>query len=108
VGTLPDAPVCRWLSAQRKAEQVTARLIVRRLNADVAQGQGELFTTWRYHPVFTDTINPNRYSRVKWSRCRGRTMEKSVTSSVAISRMCRRSATVTTEAVRNAQAVTAV
>jgi hypothetical protein len=37
--------------------QVTARLIVRRvrrLNAEVAAGQGELFTAWRYHPVFTD------------------------------------------------------
>jgi Transposase DDE domain group 1 len=35
--------------------QVTARLIVRRLNSDVAQGQGELFTAWRYHPIFTDS-----------------------------------------------------
>jgi hypothetical protein len=25
------------------------------LNAEVAQEQGELFTTWRYHPVFTDS-----------------------------------------------------
>ncbi|MEU3787823.1 IS1380 family transposase [Streptomyces sp900129855] len=42
----------------KKAEQVTARLIVRqvrRLNAEVTQGQGELFSAWRYHPVFTDS-----------------------------------------------------
>src|SRR4051812_2599039 len=45
-------------TGRKKAEQVTARLIVRRvrrLNAEAAQGQGELFTTWRYHPVFTDS-----------------------------------------------------
>lgn len=48
-------------TSRKKSEQVTARLIVRRvkrLNADVAQGQGELFTTWRYHPVFTDSPFP--------------------------------------------------
>ncbi|WP_035795708.1 IS1380 family transposase [Kitasatospora mediocidica] len=45
-------------TGRRKAEHVTARLIVRRvrrLNAEVAAGQGELFTAWRYHPVFTDS-----------------------------------------------------
>jgi len=45
-------------TGRRKSEQVTARLIVRRvrrLNAEAAQGQGELFTAWRYHPVFTDS-----------------------------------------------------
>jgi Transposase DDE domain group 1 len=45
-------------TGRKKAEQVTARLIVRRvrrLNAEVTQGQGELFTAWRYHPVFTDS-----------------------------------------------------
>ena len=45
-------------TGRKKAEQVTARLIVRRvrrLNAEAAQGQGELFTAWRYHPVFTDS-----------------------------------------------------
>lgn len=44
-------------TSRMKAEHVTARLIVRRvrrLNDDVAAGQGELFTAWRYHPVFTD------------------------------------------------------
>jgi hypothetical protein len=45
-------------TGRKKAEQVTARLIVRqvrRLNAKVTQGQGELFSAWRYHPVFTDS-----------------------------------------------------
>ncbi|MFI9789159.1 IS1380 family transposase [Kitasatospora sp. NPDC051984] len=45
-------------TGRRKAEHVTARLIVRRvrrLNAETAAGQGELFTTWRYHPIFTDS-----------------------------------------------------
>ncbi|MFJ2579446.1 hypothetical protein [Kitasatospora aureofaciens] len=45
-------------TGRKKAEHVTARLIVRRvrrLNAGVAAGQGELLTAWRYHPVFTDS-----------------------------------------------------
>ncbi|GAA4847642.1 IS1380 family transposase [Kitasatospora terrestris] len=45
-------------TGRRKAEHTTARLIVRRvrrLNAETAAGQGELFTAWRYHPVFTDS-----------------------------------------------------
>ncbi|MFG2859006.1 IS1380 family transposase [Streptomyces mirabilis] len=45
-------------TGRKKAEQVTARLIVRRvrrLSAEVMQGQGELFNAWRYHPVFTDS-----------------------------------------------------
>jgi hypothetical protein len=45
-------------TSRKKAEQVTARLIVRRvrrLNAEEVAGQGELFTAWRYHPVFTDS-----------------------------------------------------
>jgi hypothetical protein len=48
-------------TGRKKPEQVTARLIARRvhrLNDDVAQGQGELFTTWRYHPLFTDSPFP--------------------------------------------------
>jgi hypothetical protein len=48
-------------TGRKKAEQVTARLIVRRvrrLNTEVTQGQGELFTAWRYHPVFTDSPLP--------------------------------------------------
>ena len=45
-------------TSRPKRDQVTARLIVRRvkrLNPDTAPGQGELFTTWRYHAVFTDS-----------------------------------------------------
>ncbi len=42
-----------------KADQVTARLIVRRVKrlnpATVSPGQGELFTGYRHHPVFTDS-----------------------------------------------------
>jgi DDE family transposase len=44
--------------ASKKGQAITARLIVRRvkdLNRDAAQGQGELFTAWRYHAVFTDS-----------------------------------------------------
>lgn len=40
-----------------KREQVTARLIVRRVrrqNTSAVQGQGELFAAYRYHPLFTD------------------------------------------------------
>lgn len=45
-------------TGRKKAEQVTARLIVRRvrrLNSEAVAGQGELFTAWRYHAVFTDS-----------------------------------------------------
>jgi Transposase DDE domain group 1 len=50
-------------TSRRKHEQVTARLIVRRvkrLNPDTArgtvpEGQAELFTMWRYHAIFTDS-----------------------------------------------------
>ena len=51
-------------TGRRKAEQVTARLIVRRvrrLNPASAQpdaDQGELFTAYRYHAVFTDSPMP--------------------------------------------------
>jgi hypothetical protein len=44
--------------ASKKGQAVTARLIVRRvkdLNRDAAAGQGELFTAWRHHAVFTDS-----------------------------------------------------
>jgi hypothetical protein len=42
----------------KKNQQVTARLIVRRvrdLNKKATQGQDELFPVWRYHAVFTDS-----------------------------------------------------
>jgi len=46
-------------TSRRKADRVTARLIVRRVKrlnpATVGPDQGELFTTYRYHAVFTDS-----------------------------------------------------
>ncbi|WAX81232.1 IS1380 family transposase [Streptomyces sp. KMM 9044] len=45
-------------TGRRKNEQVTARLIVRkvrRLNPHTPSGQGELFDSWRYHPIFADS-----------------------------------------------------
>jgi hypothetical protein len=65
-----DDQLRRWVSdaeaaeveytafASKKGQAVTARLIVRRvkdLNRTAAEGQGELFTAWRYHAVFTDS-----------------------------------------------------
>ena len=65
-----DDQLGRWISdaqvaetgytafTSRKGQAITARLIVRRvrdLNAKAAAGQGELFTAWRYHAVFTDS-----------------------------------------------------
>ena len=67
-----DAEEQRWISdaevaettftaftSRRKAEHITARLIVRRVKRlnpkAVPAGQGELFSTWRHHAVFTDT-----------------------------------------------------
>jgi Transposase DDE domain group 1 len=49
-------------TSRRKADHVPARLIVRRVkrlnSASVPAGQGELFTTHRYHAVFTDSPEP--------------------------------------------------
>jgi hypothetical protein len=49
-------------TSRRSGDHVTARLVVRRvkrLNPDsVPAGQGELFATWRYHAVFTDSPLP--------------------------------------------------
>ncbi len=45
-------------TSKPKNEQVTARLIVRRVrarNEQAAQGQDELFPAWRHHAVFTDS-----------------------------------------------------
>jgi hypothetical protein len=65
-----DDQLGRWVSdaqvaevqytafASRKGQAITARLIVRRvrdLNRNAAEGQGELFTAWRYHAVFTNS-----------------------------------------------------
>jgi Transposase DDE domain group 1 len=65
-----DDQLARWVSdaqvaeagytafTSKKGQAITARLIVRRvkdLNIKAAAGQGELFTAWRYHAVFTDS-----------------------------------------------------
>jgi hypothetical protein len=64
-----DDQLRRWVSDAEVAEvkytafasrgqAVTARLIVRRikdLSHAAAEGQGELFSAWRYHAVFTDS-----------------------------------------------------
>jgi hypothetical protein len=46
-------------TSRRKADQVRGRLIVRRVkrlnSKHVPAGQGELFTTWAHHALFTDT-----------------------------------------------------
>ena len=46
-------------TSRKKAEHVTARLIVRRVKrlnpASAPAGQNELFTVWRHHAVFTDS-----------------------------------------------------
>jgi hypothetical protein len=43
---------------RKKGQEITARLIVRRvrdLNTQAAAGQDELFSAWRYHAVVTDS-----------------------------------------------------
>ena len=44
-------------TSAKKGQQITARLIVRRVRDQNKQaaGQGELFPAWRYHAVFTDS-----------------------------------------------------
>jgi hypothetical protein len=54
-----EVPAYTAFTGRKKAEQVTARLIVRRVrdlatSATVGE-QGELFPVWRYHPFFTDS-----------------------------------------------------
>jgi len=47
---------CTAFTSRPKKEQVTARLIVRRVrarNEEAARGQGELFPAYRHHAVFT-------------------------------------------------------
>jgi hypothetical protein len=42
--------------SRRKSERITVRLIVRRVkDKNVAPGQGELFTAWRYHAFITNS-----------------------------------------------------
>ena len=49
-------------TSRRRAEHVTARLIVRRVRrlnpTTVAAGQSEMFAVYRYHAVFTDSGEP--------------------------------------------------
>ncbi|MGD3112913.1 IS1380 family transposase [Streptomyces sp. YGL11-2] len=59
---IAEIPAYTAFTGRKKAEQVTARLIVRRVR-DLAKPaivgeQGELFPVWRYHPVFTDNPAP--------------------------------------------------
>lgn len=54
-----ETPAYTAFTGRTKAEQVTARLIVRRVR-DLAKPaivgeQGELFPVWRHHPFFTDS-----------------------------------------------------
>jgi DDE family transposase len=57
-----EIPQYTAFASRKKAERVTARLIVRRVR-DLAKPatvgeQGELFPVWRYHPFFTDQPAP--------------------------------------------------
>jgi hypothetical protein len=49
-------------TSRRHSKHIGARLIVRRVKAlnpaTVPAGQGELFSTWRHHAVFTDSREP--------------------------------------------------
>lgn len=55
---IAEIPYTAFTSKPKK-QQVTARLIVRRVKrlnpATVPEGQGELFTAWRFHAAFTDS-----------------------------------------------------
>jgi hypothetical protein len=57
-----EVPAYTAFASRKKADRVTARLIVRRVR-DLAKpatigDQGELFPVWRYHPFFTDNPAP--------------------------------------------------
>jgi hypothetical protein len=53
-----EIPQYTAFASRKKAEQVIARLIVRRVRnlakPAIMDEQGELFPVWRYHPFFTD------------------------------------------------------
>lgn len=57
-----ELPEYTAFASRKKADRVTARLIVRRVcdlaKPPVAGGQGELFPVWRYHPFLTDQPAP--------------------------------------------------
>src|SRR5690606_19171103 len=66
-----EIPAYTAFTGRTKAEQVTARLILRRVRdlakpASVGE-QGELFPAWRHHPFFTDspfqTLQAERHHR---------------------------------------------
>jgi hypothetical protein len=55
---ITEIPCYTAFTGRRKAQQVTATLLVRRvkrLNTTASPDQGELFATYRYHAVFTDS-----------------------------------------------------
>jgi hypothetical protein len=57
-----EIPSYSAFASRKKADRVTARLIVRRVR-DLAKPavvgeQGELFPVWRFHPFFTDNPAP--------------------------------------------------
>jgi hypothetical protein len=58
---IAEVPYTAFTSKPKK-QQVTARLIVRRVKrlnpGTVTSGQGTLFDTWRYHAAFTDSPLP--------------------------------------------------
>jgi Transposase DDE domain group 1 len=74
-----DDQLWRWVSdaqvaeaeytafTSKKGQAITARLIVRRVKDLSPRGQGELFTTWRYHAIFTgspcETIQAEEHHR---------------------------------------------
>jgi DDE family transposase len=56
-----EVPVFSAFTSRPQREQVTARLIVRRvkrLNPETSAGQGELLTVYRYHAILTDSPEP--------------------------------------------------
>ena len=64
-GWVSDAAVAEVpftaFTSRPQGQQITARLIVRRvrrLNPAAGAGQGELFDTYRYHAIFTDSPEP--------------------------------------------------
>jgi hypothetical protein len=55
-------------TSRKKVEQVTGRLVVRRipdLNPCGKEAQETLFDTWRFHAFFTTTTRPTRWPRTR-------------------------------------------
>jgi hypothetical protein len=56
-------------TGRRRSEQVTARLIVRRVRDRATDpDRGELFPVWRHHPFFTDTDLPTEAADITHRR----------------------------------------